>query len=50
VKSVERRATLVLRAARALPVKQQTMLSNALLGLAAEFGLIAPEASSSWSS
>ena len=43
VKSVEQQATLALHAARALLVKQQTMLSNALRGLAAEFGLIVPQ-------
>ena len=43
VKSVEQQATLALQAARALLVKQQTMLSNALRGLAAEFGLILPQ-------
>jgi len=43
VKSVEQQATLALQAARALLVKQQTMLSNALRGLAAEFGLIVPQ-------
>jgi transposase len=43
VKSVEQQATLALHAARALLVKQQTMLSNALRGLAAEFGLTVPQ-------
>jgi error-prone DNA polymerase len=33
---------LALHSARALLVKQQTMLANALRGLAAEFGLVAP--------
>lgn len=42
VKTVEQQATLALHTARALLVKQQTMLSNALRGLAAEFGLVAP--------
>jgi transposase len=43
VKSVEQQATLALHTARALLVKQQTMLSNALRGLAAEFGLTVPQ-------
>ncbi len=40
VKSAEQQATLALHTARSLLVKQQTMLSNALRGLAAEFGLV----------
>ena len=32
-----------LHTARALLIKQQTMLSNALRSLAAEFGLVAPQ-------
>jgi transposase len=40
VKSVEQLATLALHTARALLVKQQTMLANAMRGLAAEFGLV----------
>ena len=43
VKTMEQQATLALHAARALLIKQQTMLSNALRGLAAEFGLTAPQ-------
>jgi error-prone DNA polymerase len=43
VKSVKQQATLALHAARTLLVKQQTMLSNALRGLAAEFGLTVPQ-------
>jgi error-prone DNA polymerase len=33
---------LALHAARSLLVKQQTMLANAIRGLASEFGLIVP--------
>ena len=40
VKSAEQQGTLALHTARSLLVKQQTMLSNALRGLAAEFGLV----------
>jgi error-prone DNA polymerase len=43
VKSLEQQGVLALHSARALLVKQQTMLANALRGLAAEFGLIAPK-------
>ena len=43
VKSAEQQATLALHTARSLLVKQQTMLSNALRGLAAEFGLVVPQ-------
>jgi len=43
VKSLEQQATLALHAARTLLVKQQTMLTNALRGLAAEFGLTVPQ-------
>ena len=43
VRSVEQQGALALHAARALLVKQRTMLANALRGLAAEFGLIAPK-------
>ena len=42
VKSVAQQGVLALHAARALLVKQQTMLANAARALAAEFGLIAP--------
>jgi transposase len=42
VKSVEQQGTLALHTARTLLVKQQTMLSNALRSLAAEFGLVVP--------
>ena len=43
VKSAEQQATLALHAARSLLVKQRTMLANAIRGLAAEFGLTAPQ-------
>ena len=43
IKSVEQQAVLALHAARSLLVKQQTMLANAMRGLAAEFGLIVPK-------
>src|SRR5215218_4677753 len=42
-KSLEQQSVLALHSARTLLVKQQTMLANALRGLAAEFGLIAPK-------
>lgn len=42
VKGLEQQGVLALHTARALLVKQQTMLANALRGLAAEFGLVAP--------
>src|SRR5919206_736745 len=42
IKSVEQQAVLALHAARSLLVKQQTMLANALRGLAGEFGVIVP--------
>ena len=43
IKSVEQQAVLTLHAARSLLVKQATMLTNALRGLAAEFGLTVPK-------
>ena len=43
VKSLEQQGTLALHAARALLIKQQTMLANFLRSLAAEFGLVAPQ-------
>ena len=43
VKSPDQQATLALHAARSLLVKQRTMLANAIRGLAAEFGLTAPQ-------
>ena len=41
VKTVEQQAILAVHSVRTQVVKQQTMLSNAMRGLAAEFGLIA---------
>ena len=43
IKTVEQQAVLALHVARSLLVKQQTMLANALRGLAAEFGFTAPK-------
>jgi error-prone DNA polymerase len=43
VKSVEQQGVLALHSARALLVKQQTMLANAMRGLATEFGLVVPK-------
>src|SRR5271156_889015 len=43
IKSLEQQGVLAVHSARALLVKQQTMLSNAMRGLAAEFGLIVPK-------
>src|SRR5919206_4837763 len=43
VKSLEQQGVLALRSARALLVKQQTMLANAMRGLATEFGLVVPK-------
>src|ERR1700682_5388051 len=42
-KSLEQQGILALHAARSLLVKQQTMLANAVRGLAAEFGLTVPK-------
>jgi transposase len=42
-KSVEQQGVLALHAARSLLVKQQTMLANAMRGLATEFGLPVPK-------
>jgi transposase len=42
-KSVEQQGILALHAARALLVKQQTMVANAMRGLATEFGLTVPK-------
>ena len=42
IKSVDQQAVLALHAARSLLVKQQTMLANALRGLAGEFGVTVP--------
>ena len=43
VKSVEQQGMLALHTARALLVQQQTMLANAIRGLATEFGHVVPE-------
>jgi transposase len=42
-KSLEQQATLTLHSARSLLVKQKTMLTNAMRGLATEFGLTVPQ-------
>ncbi len=42
-KSLEQQGVLALHSARSLLVKQQTMLANAMRGLATEFGLIVPK-------
>jgi len=42
VKSLEQQGVLTLHSARSLLVKQQTMLANAMRGLATEFGLVVP--------
>ena len=42
-KSVEQQGILALHSARSLLVKQQTMLANAMRGLATEFGLTVPK-------
>jgi transposase len=42
-KNVEQQGILALHAARSLLVKQQTMLANAIRGLATEFGLTVPK-------
>jgi transposase len=43
VKTVEQQGILALHAARSLLVKQQTMLANAMRGLATEFGVTVPK-------
>ena len=43
VKSIEQQGILALHSARSLLVKQQTMLANAMRGLATEFGLTVPQ-------
>jgi error-prone DNA polymerase len=43
VKNVEQQGILALHAARSLLVKQQTMLANAMRGLATEFGVTVPK-------
>ena len=40
VKTAERQASLMLVAMRALLIKRRTQLSNAIRGLAAEFGVV----------
>jgi transposase len=42
-KSLAQQGTLALLSVRSLLVKQQTMLANAMRGLATEFGLTAPQ-------
>src|SRR6185436_11232478 len=42
-KSLEQQGILALHSARSLLVKQQTMLANAMRGLATEFGLTVPK-------
>jgi transposase len=42
-KNVEQQSILALHAARSLLVKQQTMLANAMRGLATEFGIAVPK-------
>jgi transposase len=43
VKSLEQQGVLALHSARSLLIKQQTMLANAIRGLATEFGLVVPK-------
>ncbi|MCB4823119.1 IS110 family RNA-guided transposase [Roseicella aerolata] len=43
VKSTEQQGVLALHSIRSLLVKQQSMLANAMRGLATEFGLVAPK-------
>jgi error-prone DNA polymerase len=43
IKSETQQAVLALHAARSLLVKQHTMLTNAIRGLAGEFGLVVPQ-------
>jgi len=43
VKGLEQQGVLALHSARALLVKQQAMLADAMRGLAAEFGLVVPK-------
>src|SRR5215212_9303283 len=42
VKSLEQQGVLALHSVRSLLVKQETMLANAMRGLATEFGLVVP--------
>ena len=43
VKSLEQQGVLALHSTRSLLVKQETMLANAMRGLATEFGLVVPK-------
>ena len=43
VKSSEQQGILALHSVRSLLIKQQTMLANAMRGLATEFGLVVPK-------
>ena len=43
IKSLEQQGILALHSARSLLIKQQTMLANAIRGLAAKFGLAVPQ-------
>ncbi len=43
IKSLEQQGVLTLHSVRSLLVKQQTMLANAMRGLATEFGLVVPK-------
>jgi transposase len=43
VKSLEQQGVLALHSVRSLLVKQETMLANAMRGLATEFGLVVPK-------
>ncbi|HEX8589346.1 hypothetical protein [Pseudomonas sp.] len=43
MKSLEQQGALALHSARALLVKQQTMLANAMRGLATAFGFVVPK-------
>jgi error-prone DNA polymerase len=43
VKTMEQQGVLALHAARSLLIKQQTMVTNAIRGLAAEFGFVVPK-------
>jgi error-prone DNA polymerase len=43
IKTIEQQGILALHSARSLLVKQQTMLANAMRGLATEFGLTVPQ-------
>ena len=43
VKTMEQQGVLALHTARSLLIKQQTMVANAIRGLAAEFGFVVPK-------